>query len=678
MVWREWRVCSGHSKKERFREHNGYKHSIQPSLSSVVEKSKEMFVKAKESEAESIRRQVVPLVDVVSLCATQELAMIKVDPIARLLEKHNVSVTPYWRSKNYPFVFLRAGAELQFLSLRDFGSGMPFGITVDETTDVAVEKQLIAYIKVAGESRFMGLVNVQSGASEELMYAMVKLINDRGFDIRNIACFSSDGASTMVGSKTGLKVRLDRHIRQALDIENVKDGSCLFFNVHCVCHRVNLAVDDVFKKEWVEKRVCELADKIEIVIKYCYNFFSRSPDRRKEYKSLINTFSRITLPGAWCDTRWLSRFSAVNSVTENTKAIVHWATNSHIKTTHEAQFVIASLTDKTFLADLNTTRRALRALYRLSIRLQYDSQSPWNAYLVIERAITQLEDVYEDADNSDDEMDESAGKALTKQLMLSVQRRFPMDEGKLVAIYDLRVLRPSDDSGAENYFPKSLVDKSIKWHLESFFRFYAAYGDKIEVGKILIRVHRSLCKAAHQRDIYDIFKVQKTLTLDKPDQSILKVFIDILGSFSSDSAVAERGFSTLNRIRTKTRNRLGGENLEAAMSMSLNPVPESEDIVQHWQNLKIRRRKALKPTKIRPVNVHRMTLEELDELDDEDFSEDEKDMEDIQWENAEEEISEGELEFIRQECEAEISLKIGLEGSEVNETPNPSKRQKKT
>ena len=54
-----------------------------------------------------------------------------------------------------------AGAVLRVLHIQ-YMSNVPFGITVDETTDVAVEKQLIVYIKVAGESLFMGLVNVLS------------------------------------------------------------------------------------------------------------------------------------------------------------------------------------------------------------------------------------------------------------------------------------------------------------------------------------------------------------------------------------------------------------------------------------------------------------------------------------------------------------------------------------
>ena len=110
------------------------------------------------------------------------------------------------------------------------------------------------------------------------------------------------------------------------------------------------------------------------------------------------------------------------------------------------------------------------------------------------------------------------------------------------------------------------------------------------------------------------------------------------------------------------------------MSMKLNPVSDSEDIAKHWQDLKTRRQEALKSTKVCSVDVHHMTLEELDDLDDEDFSEDEKDMEDIEWENADGELSEGELEFIRQECGTEINLRIGLEGSEAEEpTPKAEK-----
>ena len=50
-------------------------------------------------------------------------------------------------------------------------------------------------------------------------------------------------------------------------------------------------------------------------------------------------------------------------------------------------------------------------LYRLSIRLQYNSQSPWQAYLIIQRAVGLMEDVGEES--------EDAGQALAKELKLN-------------------------------------------------------------------------------------------------------------------------------------------------------------------------------------------------------------------------------------------------------------------
>ena len=37
-----------------------------------------------------------------------------------------------------------------------------------------------------------------------------------------------------------------------------------------------------------------------------------------------------------------------------------------------------------------------------------------------------------------------------------------INEGKLLAIYDLKVLRPYDDTETENHFPRKLVEKSIE------------------------------------------------------------------------------------------------------------------------------------------------------------------------------------------------------------------------
>ena len=267
-----------------------------------------------------------------------------------------------------------------------------------------------------------------------------------------------------------------------------------------------------------------------------------------------------------------------------------------------------------------------------------------------------------------EEESEDAGQALAKELKLSMERRFPQEEGKLYAIYDFLILKNFDGS-EQLHFPKELIEKSLKHHLSTFYRFYKDFGIFSLVLKILSRIYRHLCRAAHLRDLYDLFNVATTLTLEEIDQNVLDVFVSILSSFSSDSAVAERGFSALNRIRTKTRNRLCGDNLEAVMSMRLNPLPSSSDIVSNWKasRERIRRQVASKPNTDNRHNVHEMSIAELNELDDEEYSEDDHDV-----------ISESEIEDIQKECETEISLKIGMSTSigydwESEDQPQPKR-----
>ena len=207
-----------------------------------------------------------------------------------------------------------------------------------------------------------------------------------------------------------------------------------------------------------------------------------------------------------------------------------------------------------------------------------------------------------------------------------MERRFPPEEGKLYAIYDFRILKNSDGS-EQLHFPEELVEKSLKHHSPRFTGSTKIWGFPLVI-KILSRIHRHLYRTAHLRDLYDILIVATTLTLEERDQKVLEVFVSILSSFSSDNVVAERVFSTLNRIRTKTRNRLCGDNLEAVMSMRLNPLPSSSDIMSHWKASKERRRRQVsrKPKTDNLHTVHEMSIAELNELDGEEYSKDEQDI----------------------------------------------------
>ena len=83
--------------------------------------------------------------------------------------------TQSWCSKNYGFVWWRCAAEVQKEVIKGDLSGMKcFGLTVDETTDVGVEKQLIVYLKTASTKRqkFLGLVTMTGSTADDIVQAI--------------------------------------------------------------------------------------------------------------------------------------------------------------------------------------------------------------------------------------------------------------------------------------------------------------------------------------------------------------------------------------------------------------------------------------------------------------------------------------------------------------------------
>ena len=97
--------------------------------------------------------------------------------------------------------------------------------------------------------------------------------------------------------------------------------------------------------------------------------------------------------------------------------------------------------------------------------------------------------------------------------------------------------------------------------------------------------------------------------------------VDIIGCIRADSVIAERGFSQLARIRTKLRNRPKIRNLNASMSLRLNPLPSLESVFTRWRSEKERRRKVVHPQKERKQYMMESDLDYFVDRFDSDYSE---------------------------------------------------------
>ena len=162
----------------------------------------------------------------------------------------------------------------------------------------------------------------------------------------------SDGASNMIGTKSGLLALIK------------KDLNGEFFNVHCLCHRLELAFRDVFKK-------FKLYDKLMTLLIGLYYFYKKSYNNKK---GLLNTFSALEikgiLPPRVTGTRWLPHLSrGLVSLLRNFKAYeAHLSTLSHGNPKAEGLYKI--MMGKDIITFVLFLQVLLEPLMKLSMKLQ--------------------------------------------------------------------------------------------------------------------------------------------------------------------------------------------------------------------------------------------------------------------------------------------------------------------
>ena len=100
----------------------------------------------------------------------------------------------------------------------------------DETTDVAVVKEVIIYARYLGRDRkvctsFLGMMEVSDGTAKSILTAIEKLCEQNNLDLKNkLIAFGSDGAAVMIGSHGGVATLL-------------KQKWPWLISNHCVAHR---------------------------------------------------------------------------------------------------------------------------------------------------------------------------------------------------------------------------------------------------------------------------------------------------------------------------------------------------------------------------------------------------------------------------------------------------------
>ncbi|XP_046555327.1 zinc finger protein 862-like [Haliotis rubra] len=128
-------------------------------------------------------------------------------------------------------------------------SSESYGLMLDEYTDVATRKHLAfagRYIE-EGESKlaFLRDVEIPNGTANTIVENIKDYLHDADLDKSKMTCFASDGPAVMTGKKNGVVAQLKKENPSLIDI-------------HCINHRMQLAVSSAFKSVTSIENVEEL------------------------------------------------------------------------------------------------------------------------------------------------------------------------------------------------------------------------------------------------------------------------------------------------------------------------------------------------------------------------------------------------------------------------------------
>ena len=206
---------------------------------------------------------------------------------------------------------------------------------MDGTSDYIGEEMELFYIRIAGDGivsdKFLALKTPKSSSSADLHILFNETLDEffEGQAWRDkFVGFCADGAANMMGHVSGLGVRL-RKLSPHLII------------LHCLRHRVELAVKDHIKKVTKDENdVSSIYKKVQTLLLGLYYLYRNSPKLKNGYKeACVASGLKVLLPKRAGGTRWITHvLAAINVILKNYVAFRrHLETASHDKSLTSAK-----------------------------------------------------------------------------------------------------------------------------------------------------------------------------------------------------------------------------------------------------------------------------------------------------------------------------------------------------
>lgn len=447
------------------------------------------------------------------------------------------------------------------------------GILCDESTDISNLKQLVVFVRflVKGLSRtcFLKMVDLEDGRAETIEKALLDVLQQCKIPISEIFSFGSDGASVMTGRRTGVAKRLKGHNPEMVSL-------------HCGAHRLALASSQAAQHVSYMKT-------FDAHLVALYYHFKNSSVR----EAALHEIQEIMGEPVLClkkaiHTRWLSHDKAVTAIRRTLPSLLTTLEREVAERDDAvACGLVRAIKCYKFIATIYLLSDVLPHLSTLSLVFQRENVDLCIVEPQVAATIASLKHLRNQAGPYLQQLDEALGK-LTTEFGLCVTDRMKQEfQQNIREKYIDKLVENLNDRFVDSDLLSALIilfqsSKAAK-SMQSPTGCFEEYGDGA-VNVIAAHFLSTVDKAKLQLEWMGFKHILVNQFLEVPPNEVMAA-VSGDSSFSSlypclsklasialtlpiSTADCERGFSTMNRIKTNPRNRLKTTTLDMLIRLS--------------------------------------------------------------------------------------------------------------
>ena len=178
-----------------------------------------------------------------------------------------------YTSRRITMEFLQLlGEKVEQDQLEELLASPVFSILIDETTDIAVNNEMVIYVRFIDSNAqvhtaFMKIVELPNGRAETIEQALLAYLEEKSIPLSRLVGFGSDRASVMTGKHSGIATR-------------IKNKQPILTSIHCVAHRLALAASQAGESITFIKRT------FKPTLRQLFYFYEHSSVRTSGLKAL--------------------------------------------------------------------------------------------------------------------------------------------------------------------------------------------------------------------------------------------------------------------------------------------------------------------------------------------------------------------------------------------------------